>query len=97
MRQWVTHTSASANIRSLERRAKAKKPKRVLGNDDETPSPGQSPKYQESNDSSSATDSDNGRDGGSQYCIKLSRGGTQFTGDKYKLCYIVAPYFFKHY
>jgi hypothetical protein len=74
-----------------------KKPKRVLGNDDETPSPGQSPKYQESNDSSSTTDSDNGRDGGSQYCIKLSRGGTQFTGDKHKLCYIVAPYFFKHY
>jgi hypothetical protein len=28
MRQWVTHTSASANIRSLERRAKAKKNQR---------------------------------------------------------------------
>jgi hypothetical protein len=32
-------------------------------------------------------------DEGSQYCIEPSGGGTQFTGDKHKLCYIRAPYF----
>jgi hypothetical protein len=51
----------------------------------ETPSPEQSPKYQESNLSTSATDTDDGRDGGSQYRIEPSSGGTQFTGEKHKL------------
>jgi hypothetical protein len=55
--------------------AKAKKQKRVLGSDEETPSPGQSPKYQESNLRSSATDTDDGGDDGSQYRIKPSGGG----------------------
>jgi hypothetical protein len=35
-----------------------KKPKIVLGSDEETPSPGQSPKYHELNDNTFATDTD---------------------------------------
>jgi hypothetical protein len=68
----------------------------VLRSDEETPSLGQSPKYQESNLSSSATDSDDGGDEGSQYRIELSGGGTQFTGDKHKVTMLVAPYIFIH-
>jgi hypothetical protein len=57
----------------------------VLASDKETPSPEGSPKYQESNLSSSATDSDDGGDGGDQYRIKPFGGGTQFTSDKHNL------------
>jgi hypothetical protein len=71
----------------ITKKAKSKKTKRVLGSDDETPSPGQSLKYQESNDSTSATDTDDGGgDGGSQYRIEPSGGGTHFTCEKHKLC-----------
>jgi hypothetical protein len=54
------------------------KKKRVLESDEETPNPGQSPKYQESNITTSATDTDDGGggDGGSQYRIESSGGGT---------------------
>jgi hypothetical protein len=49
----------------------------VLSSDDETPNPGESPKYEESNDSSSATDiDDGGGDVGDQYRIEPSGGGT---------------------
>jgi hypothetical protein len=57
----------------------------VLTSDEETPSLEGSPKYQESNLSSSATDSDDGGDGGDQYRIDPSGGGIQFTGDKHNL------------
>jgi hypothetical protein len=57
----------------------------VLASNEETPSPEGSPKYQESNLSSSATDFDDDEDGGDQYCIEPSGGGTQFTGDKHNL------------
>jgi hypothetical protein len=57
----------------------------VLASDEETPSPEGSSKYQESNISSSATDSDGGGDGGDQYRIEPSSGGTQFKGDKHNL------------
>jgi hypothetical protein len=57
----------------------------VIENDEETPSPGQSPKYQESNLRSFTTDSDDGGDDGSQYRIEPFGGATQFTGEKYKL------------
>jgi hypothetical protein len=62
-----------------------RKKNRVLASDEETPSPEGSPKYQESNLSSSATDSNDGGDGGDQYRIEPSGGGTQFTGDKHNL------------
>jgi hypothetical protein len=68
----------------------------VFVSDGEIPSPGQSPKYKESNVSTSATDSDDGGgggDGGSQYRVEPSGGGTQFIGEKHKLCYICAPSF----
>jgi hypothetical protein len=71
--------------KTMIKKGKGKKQKRVFGSDEETPSPGQSSKYQESNLSSSTTDSDNGGDGGSQYCIEPSGEGTQFTGEKHKL------------
>jgi hypothetical protein len=57
----------------------------VLGSDDETHSPRQSPKYQKSNDSSSTTDTDDGEGAGDQYHIEPSGGGTQFTGEHHKL------------
>jgi hypothetical protein len=57
----------------------------VLASDEETPNPDESPKYQESNLSSSATDNDDGGDRGDQYRIESSGGGTQFTGDKHNL------------
>jgi hypothetical protein len=60
----------------------------VLGSDESTPSLGRSPPYQESNDSTSATDTDDGGDGVGEYRIAPSGGGTQFTGEKLKLCYI---------
>jgi hypothetical protein len=71
--------------KTMIKKGKGKKQKRVFGSDEETPSPGQSSKYQESNLSSSTTDSDNGGDGGSQYCIEPSGEGTQFTCEKHKL------------
>jgi hypothetical protein len=71
-----------------------KKLKRLLGSDKSTPSLGRGPPYKESNDSTSTTDDDNGGDRGSQYHIAPSGGGTQFTGEKHKLCYICVPYFF---
>jgi hypothetical protein len=64
------------------------KQKRVLRSDEETPSLEGSPKYQESNISTSATDTDDwggGGDDGSQYHIEPSGGGTQFTSEKHKL------------
>jgi hypothetical protein len=57
----------------------------VLRSDDETPSLVQSPKYQESNLSNSAINSDDGGDGGSKYRIEPSGGGTQFTCEKHKV------------
>jgi hypothetical protein len=65
----------------------------VLGSDEETLSPGQSPKYQESNLSSSTTESDDGEDEGSQYRIKPSGGGTQFTGEKHKVAIMCILFF----
>jgi hypothetical protein len=98
---WADETVGDTHIgkrkhKTVRKNGKGKKPKRVLGSDDETSSLRQSPKYQEFNDSSSTTESDNDGDRGSQYRIEPSRVGTQFTGDKHKLCCIVAPYFFKH-
>jgi hypothetical protein len=46
----------------------------VLGSDDEAPSLEGSQKYQESNLSSSATNTDDGGDGGDRYCIDQSGG-----------------------
>jgi hypothetical protein len=69
--------------KTMTKKDKGKKQKRVLGIDEETPSPEGSPKYQESNLSSSTTDTDDGGDGGDQYRIEPSGGGTQFTGDKH--------------
>jgi hypothetical protein len=57
----------------------------VLGSDEETFSLEGSPKYQESNLSSSATATDDGGDGGDQYRIEPSSGGPQFIGEKHKL------------
>jgi hypothetical protein len=57
----------------------------MLASDEETPSLEGSPKYQEFNLSSSATDSDDGGDGGDQYRIEPYGGGIQFTGDKHNL------------
>jgi hypothetical protein len=57
----------------------------VLESDEETPSSEGSPKYQESNLSTSAIDTDDGGDDGSQYRIEPSGGATQFTGDKHNL------------
>jgi hypothetical protein len=69
----------------MKKKGKGKKQNIVLASDEEIPSPKGSPKYQESNLSSSATDSDDGRDGGDQYRIEPSGEGTQFTGDKHNL------------
>jgi hypothetical protein len=57
----------------------------VLESDKDTPNPTQSPKYQTSNDSTSATDSDDGGDGGSQYHIEPSGGvhSSQVTSTNY--------------
>jgi hypothetical protein len=90
---WVDETARDTHIgkrnkRPLQRRAKEKNPKRVLGSDESTPSPGRSPPYQESNDNTYVTDDDGGGDGASGYCITPSGGGTQFTSEKHKLCYI---------
>jgi hypothetical protein len=72
----------------MTKKGKEKKQKRVIGSDEETLSLGQSPKYQESNLSTSATDTDDeggGGDGSSQYHIEPYGGGTQFTSEKHKL------------
>jgi hypothetical protein len=63
-----------------------------------TPSPEGSPKYQESNLSSSVTDIDDGGDGGDQYRIEPSGGGTQFTSYKHNSNYITYVHlvFLKH-
>jgi hypothetical protein len=69
----------------MTKKAKGKKQKRLLASDDETLSLEGSPKYQKSNLSSSATDSEDGGDGGDQYRIEPSGGGTHFTGDNHNL------------
>jgi hypothetical protein len=46
-------------LKTISKKGKAKKSKRVLESDEEIPSSGQSPKYQESNDNTFATDTDN--------------------------------------
>jgi hypothetical protein len=89
----VTHIGKHKHKTITKNGKGKKKSKRVLESDDETPCPGQSPKYQESNDSTSATDTGDGWDRGSQYRIKPSSGGTQFTCENHKLCYICAPSF----
>jgi hypothetical protein len=82
----------------MTKKGKGKKQKRVLGSNEETPSLKGSPKYQESNLSSSATDIDDGGDGGDQYRIEPSSGGTQFTGDKHNSNYVTYAHliFLKH-
>jgi hypothetical protein len=86
--EWVDETVGDthrqAETKDHEKEGQRKK-NRVLASDEETPSPEGSSKYQESNLSSSATDSDDGGDGGDQYRIEPSSGGTQFTGDKHNL------------
>jgi hypothetical protein len=67
---------------------KGKKQKRVLESNEETPSLEGSKKYQESNLSSSATDTDDGGDDGDQYRIEPSGRGTQFTCDKHNSNYV---------
>jgi hypothetical protein len=84
MKLLVTHIGKRKQ-KTIKKKGKGKKQKRVLASDEETPSSKESPKYQESNLSSSATDSDDGGDGGDQYHIEPSGGGTQFTGDKHNL------------
>jgi hypothetical protein len=88
--EWADETVGDTHIgkrkqKTMTKKGKRKKQKRVLASDEETPSLEGSPKYQESNLSSSATDSDDGGDGGDQYCIEPSGGGTQFTSDKRNL------------
>jgi hypothetical protein len=75
-----------------------KKQNRVPESDEETHSLKGSPKYQESNLSSSATDTDDGGDGGDQYHIEPSDGGTQFTCDKHNSNYVTYTHliFLKH-
>jgi hypothetical protein len=70
----------------------------VLGSDEETPNPEGSPKYQKSNLSSFATDTNDGADGGDQYHIEPSGESTQFTGDKHNSNYVtyVNLIFLKH-
>jgi hypothetical protein len=55
---WADETVSNTHIGKQKQKTKGKKLKRVFGSDEETPSPGQSPKYQESNDNTSATDTD---------------------------------------
>jgi hypothetical protein len=62
--------------KAMTKKGKEKKQKKVLGSNEETPSPKRSPTYQESNLSTSATDTDDDGDGGDQYCIEPSGGGT---------------------
>jgi hypothetical protein len=88
--EWADETIGDTHIgkrkqKTIKKKGKGKKQNRVLASDEETHSPEGSPKYQESNISSSATDYDDGRDGGDQYRIEPSGGGTQFTGDKHNL------------
>jgi hypothetical protein len=95
---WANETVGDTHIvnrkqRTMTKKSKCKKQKAVLGSDEETLSPGQSPKYQESNLSSSTTDSDDGEDEGSQYHIKPSGGGTQFTGEKHKVAIMCILFF----
>jgi hypothetical protein len=59
----------------MTKKGKGKKQKRVFGSDEETPSLKGSPKYQESNLTSSTIDTDDGGDG-DQYHIEPSGGGT---------------------
>jgi hypothetical protein len=82
----------------VTKKDKGKKQKRVLVSDEETPSWEGSQKYQESNLSSYATDTDDGGDGGDQYYIEPSGGGTPFTGDKHNSNYVTYVHliFLKH-
>jgi hypothetical protein len=62
---WADETVGDTHIgkrkqKTITKKGKGKKKKRVLGSDDETPSPEGSPKYQESNLTTSATDTDDG-------------------------------------
>jgi hypothetical protein len=87
---WADETVGDTHIgkhkqKTMTKKGKGKKKKRVLESDKETPGSLQIPKYQESNLSSSTTGSDDGGDGGSQYRIEPSDGGTQFTCEKHKL------------
>jgi hypothetical protein len=61
-------------LKTISKKGKAKKSKRVLESDEEIPSSGQSPKYQESNDNTFATDTDNlgARGGGGGMMEKLA-------------------------
>jgi hypothetical protein len=79
------HTHRQVETKDHKKEGQRKKQKRVLASDKETPSPKGSLKYQESNLSRSENDSDDGMDGGDQYCIESSGGGTQYTGDKHNL------------
>jgi hypothetical protein len=88
--EWADETVGDTHIgkqkqKTMTKKAKGKKQKRLHASDDEIPSLEGSPKYQESNLRSSATDSDDGGDGGDQYHIKRFGGGTQFTGDNHNL------------
>jgi hypothetical protein len=76
--KWADETVSDIHIgkrkqKTIKRRTKKKKQNRVLASQ-ETPSPEGSPKYQKSNLSSSATGSNDGRDGGDQYRIEPSGG-----------------------
>jgi hypothetical protein len=68
----------------------------VLGSDDETPSPEQSPKYQESNDRSSTIDTDDGGGGMEEINTVLNHPvvvqSSQVSITNY-LCYLSAHFF----
>jgi hypothetical protein len=96
---WADETVGDTHIdkqklKTITKNDKGKKPKRVIRSDESTSSPGHNQEYQESNDSTSATDDDDGVGRGSEYRIAPSSGGTQFIGEKHKLCYICGSYFF---
>jgi hypothetical protein len=99
---WDDETVGDTHIgkrkhKTVTKQGKGKKQKRVLGSDDETPSPRQSPKYQKSNDSSSATDTE---DGGMQEINTVLNHPVVVHSSRVSitnyLCYLSAPYFFKH-
>jgi hypothetical protein len=78
---WADETIDDTHIgkrkqKTMTKKGKVKKQNRVLGSDEETSSLEGIPKYQESNLSSSAIDSFDGGDGGSQYRIAPTGGGT---------------------
>jgi hypothetical protein len=79
------HTHRQAKTKDHDKECQRKKQKWLLTSYDETPSPEGSPKYQESNLSSSTTESNDGGNGGDQCRIEPSGRGTQFASDKYNL------------